>query len=51
MLNFCYLKVIHFLHHDIIQNLIGDILKNAQKSKYVYLNDVIYNQNKNEAEK
>ena len=40
-LNFYYLKIIHFLHPRYHPKIIGDILKNLKKNKYVCFNDVI----------
>ena len=40
-LNFYYLRIICFRHPHYHPKIIGDIQKNVQKSKYVYINEVI----------
>ena len=39
--NFCYLKVIHILHPRYHPKIMGHILKNKQKNKFVYIHDII----------
>ena len=38
-LNFCYLKIIHFLHPRYHSKIIGDILKKCTENECVYFND------------
>ena len=49
-MNFCHLKIIRFLHPH-YHTKITDILKNVQKNKCVYVNEVIMiNDSEREAE-
>ena len=41
MLNFCYLKIVHILHQRYHPKVLGDILKNRQKSKCVCIHHII----------
>ena len=53
MLNFCYMKIVHFLNPNSHQKIKGDILKNVQKTKCVSFNKIIMkmiNENENEIE-
>ena len=40
-LNLCYLKVIHILNPRYHPEIMGHILKNKQKNKFVYIHDII----------
>ena len=40
-LNFCYLKIIHILHPRYHPKIIGGILQNKQKNKYVCIHEMI----------
>ena len=39
-LNFCYLKIIHILYPPYLPKMIGHILKNKQKNKYVCKHEI-----------
>ena len=50
-LNFCYLKTIQILHLRYHPQIVGHILKNKQKSKYVCIHEInTINDNENEDE-
>ena len=50
-LNLYYLKIAHTLYPRYYPKIIGDILKNKQKNKSVYIHTINHNENEDEREK
>ena len=50
MMNFCYLKIICFLHTRYHTKIIEDILKNVQKKAPLFQRGYMINSNENQAE-
>ena len=50
-LNFYYLKIIHILYPRYYSTILGHILKNKQKKKYVCIHTINHNENEDENEK
>ena len=40
-LKFCYLKIIHIPHPSYYSKIIGDVLKNKQKNKCVFIHNIM----------